>query len=242
MATNETKSQLLQDSVAQAETSNMAGNAPFITDTVEETNIMMTIIDDQYKAIEIEANETDPQNETFEVEPEPLCLSRTRSLSDILNRSTPVLFLKTHGAKLIGKQDFVKYDDRIRSEWTNWMVGLSCACFLMPSITIIILQAWNTVRMCIIFDAIYFLLVAICSFLSDYVYCYVKERPCNIKFEIVDNWTATGGVLIVIINILINPYPVIFRLFDFGILLFAIYLINKSRNSQTGVQWRKCHC
>jgi len=139
---------------------------------------------------------------------------------------------------MVGKKSPLECDRG--PEWTNWIVGLSCSCFIMPSITILILQAWNVNRMCIIFDCIYFIIVAICSFLSDYVYCYHPNPP--LSFVTIDQWTATGGVLCVILVILINPFPIILRFLNFVILATALFFIGKSRKAPTAKQWRKWHC
>eukprot|EP00484_Ammonia_sp_Unknown_P020286 CAMPEP_0197038658 /NCGR_PEP_ID=MMETSP1384-20130603/15556_1 /TAXON_ID=29189 /ORGANISM="Ammonia sp." /LENGTH=257 /DNA_ID=CAMNT_0042469121 /DNA_START=28 /DNA_END=798 /DNA_ORIENTATION=- len=166
-------------------------------------------------------------------ESEPLPLARSRSLSDVLSRSAPVLFIKNHGKKMVGMENPTE-DGRDHS-WTNWMVGVSCACFLFPSFTILALRAWTTVRRCIIFDCCYFVLVALVSFLSDYVYCYKPNPPC--KFVTFDQWTATGGVVVAVLGIVINPYPIIIRFSDLMVLLVAIYFIGKSRKADTAEQW-----
>jgi len=212
---------------------------PFITETAEDQQIAMTAVTTGYEMIEIENEISIVSQDTPPtiLDAEPLPLSRTRSLSNKLNRSAPILFLKDHGQKLVGKKKPVD-EERDRS-WTNWWIGISCCCFLMPSMTILILRAWSDVRRCIIFDCIYFVIVAICSFLSDFVYCYVKDPP--LPFETIDQWTATGGVVVVIVNILVNPYPLILRVCFFMVLGIALYLIGKSRKATTGQQWRKWH-
>ena len=183
-----------------------------------------------------------PPATSSEIESEPAPLRRTRSLSDALSRSTPVLFIREHGRKMIGR-DEPSCDDRDRS-WTSWVVGASCGCFLMPSLTILVLGLWaphfESVRLCIIFDCVYFVVVAVCSFLSDFVYCYAKDPPC--KFETIDQWTATGGVVVVAANILLNPYPLSLRALDVALLLAALALIGRSRKSTEAAEWRKWHC
>lgn len=177
-----------------------------------------------------------PHSETYS-DPKPL--QRSRSFSDILSQSAPVLLIKEHGRKMTSREYPAEWEDRDRS-WTSWVVGLSCGCFLFPSFTILAFRMWNSVRWWIIFDCIYFVVVTIFSFLNDYVYCYVKNPPCNVVF--IDQWTATGGVVIAAINIFVNPYPLMLRLLDIVVTLFALFFIGKSRRAENGKEWRKWHC
>lgn len=249
MATNSENpsSQLLQDPLETS--SNIAiDNTQTNTFTTIEMNdndsLANSLADASYttiNSIEPDTPQSIPSTLTIDAlenSPSPLPLSRTRSLSDRLNRSTPVLFLKTHAGKMLGVKN---PDEKGRTpDWANWVIGLSCFCFLFPSITILALRAWNVSRKCIWFDMIYFIIVSTFSFLSDYVYCYKPNPPLD--FATIDQWTATGGVVTVILIIMINPFPLMLRVFNFAILLLALCFIGKSRKCTTMKQWRKWHC
>eukprot|EP01084_Bolivina_argentea_P111646 199136_1 len=256
------QTQLLQESGEAGAHAIMISDSPFLTPDTSAGEIAMTTISSEYEAMhdmttpsagcaattDYDLIDIDPELDDMIahsappplLDAEPMPIRRTRSVSDKLNESAPVLFLKYHGQKMIGKPTPDEHE-RGAPHWTNWMVAISCSFFIMPSLLIIVLRAWNNVRMCIIFDAIYFIIVAICSFLSDYVYCWSTEKTC-VDFVTVDQWTATGGVVIVIIGIVINPYPIILRIIDFGALLGAIYCIGKSRRAEDKYAWRKWHC
>jgi len=181
----------------------------------------------------------DMTDKGYESEPtvEPLPISR--SLSDKFSRSTPVLFLRNHGHRMLGSYQPALEDGR-GPQWTNWVVGLSCFCFLFPSFTILICGGWNTTRPCSLFDAVYFGIVSVCSFLGDYVYCYHPNPP--LPFGTIDIWTATGGVVIAFLVIVINPWSLMVQLMNMGMLACAMFLIARSRKADNAEQWRMRHC
>ena len=69
---------------------------------------------------------------------------------------------------------------------TNLAVGLSCFCYLYPTITIFSLTAWS-VRSSLFYEACWYVVVSTNSFLSDYVFLGTESI-----WHPVDRWTGSN--------------------------------------------------
>eukprot|EP01083_Nonionella_stella_P180216 642055_1 len=119
--------------------------------------------------------------------------------------------------------------------WTDWMVGLSCFAYLLPSFTIWFI-AFN-LRGCMLGELAFYIVVAINSFIADYIFMGQIS-----VWHAIDRWTATLClVLNVIKGLLINK-----TIFDFITLtLFggfvSLFLLNGSRNAKTKSVFKMYH-
>ena len=167
-------------------------------------------------------------------------------------------FLKHQTKLLFGVQSHNEctYHDKYikrNSKYTNWVVGLSCFAYLIPSLFIFTNLKYicnninhrnsiKCIRSSMKYEMYYFIIVTLFSFLGDYVYSYSKQF-FGLLIGKIDLWTATGGVILCGIKIfyfLFEFYWYI-SIFNLFYIILCVWLLSKSRNANNIKSWRIWH-
>ena len=126
--------------------------------------------------------------------------------------------------------------------WSNLSVGISCLSFIIPGIEIILLyDGFYTIRSWIKYEMIMYFIVAINSFIADYI-CFGQYHGYHKWCHLMDRWSATFcGTFQVWKIMFIIPFSILAKMMYVIIIICGLLILMRSRQSITAYEFRFWH-